>query len=244
MEKVLYEVTLSFTTPVLGLNPADQFSLPFVLSKSKEELEKLEKAIEKETDEEKKAVLIEKAERLRAEIEERESELLSELETRKTIFAKDAEGRLGFYHYQIKGYMKEVAHLFFSEKRGKASLKTLISRYVDIYPSHTDLKASWDKTLVCPFKRNGDYIYVPDGEISRPLRSFSHGQYIVTISQSDVLYPPLELDFKVVVLNGHLTDNDIVDIFKQGENWGMSQWRTARYGRFVLKKVSKIKVKE
>jgi len=249
MDRVLYEVKLSFISPVLGLTPSNQFDLPYVLSKSKEELEKLERMIEKEKDEEKKVVLEERYLRLKTEIEEREIEDLLVNEERKTIFPRDNEGRLGLYHYQLKGYMKEIAGLFLKDKISrKSSLKHIISRYVDIYPPNTDFNTPFEQTLIVPFLRNGDYVTNPDGELTRPLRSFVRNQYIVTISKSDILNPPLEIAFNIVTFPEFITDNDILLIFQHGNYWGISQWRTARYGRFkilnIVKRIIKSKKNE
>jgi len=224
-----YYIRISYLTPVLALNPASDLAQQYIIKKAEKELEKLERQLKRVKDEEQKALIEKEIERLKADLEAKEEMRISEEEqkNRLLIFTRTEDGYLADYHYQIKGFMKEVALHYMS-----GSLKNQISRYVDICP--VEETEDYRKDFFIFYQRNGELIKEPDGLISRSLRSWTYGQYIVTIVWSEMLDIPLEQEFIVKVYAGKLTDKQILDIFTKGEVWGKSSWRGAKYGRFKV----------
>jgi hypothetical protein len=224
-----YYIRISYLTPVLALNPASDLAQQYIVKKAEKELEKLERQLKRVKDEEQKALIEKEIERLKADLEAKEEMRISEEEqkNRLLIFTRTEDGHLADYHYQIKGFMKEVALHYMS-----GSLKNQISRYVDICP--VEETGDYKRDFFIYYKRNGELIKEPDGLISRSLRSWTYGQYIVTIVWSEMLDLPLEQEFVVKVYAGKLTDKQILDIFTKGEVWGKSSWRGAKYGRFKV----------
>ena len=236
-----YYVKISYLTPVLALNPASDLAQQYIIKKAEKELEKLERQLKRIKNEEEKQLIEKEIERIKADLEAKEELRISEEEqkSRLQVFARTEDGYLADYHYQIKGFMKEVAlyHM-------QSGLKNQISRYVDICP--VEETGDYKKDFMIPYLRDGQLIKEPDSLLSRSLRSWTHGQYIVTIVWSEMLDLPLEQEFIVKVYGGKLTDKQILDIFTKGEVWGKSSWRGAKYGRFkvvAFERISGVKKK-
>ena len=242
LDYTIYQVKIKYITPLLGLNPSDNLAQEYLVSKAKKELEKLEKKRERLKNEEEIEIIEKEIERLKTDLEIKEEINLESLRPTKLplkIFARDKEGNFSLYHYQIKGHLKEVAAYFFSGLK----LKNAISRYVDILPANVTLKdveEDWVKGYYIPLARNGEYVKEADDILVRPLRSFVAGQYIVTINQSEILYPPLETAFQIVCWDNRIEETIFKELLEKGEIWGHSEWRTARYGRFKIIEFSKI----
>jgi len=230
-----YYIRISYLTPVLALNPASDLAQQYIIKKAEKELEKLEKQLKRLKNEEQKMLIEKEIERLKADLGVKEEMKVSEEEqkSRLQVFARTEQGYLADYHYQVKGFMKEVALQFFS-----GALKNQISKYVDICP--TEETGDYRKDFFIVYKRNGEPIKEPDSLLSRSLRSWVHGQYIVTIVWSEMLDLPIEQEFIVRVYAGKLTDKQIFDIFAKGEVWGKSAWRSAKYGRFKVVEFERI----
>jgi hypothetical protein len=179
-----------------------------------------------------------------------------EFENKKVkVFLRNKEGALCWSHHQIKGHLKEVVQYRMAE----SWLRNAISRFVDIFPYGWDVEQgiSPEADLI-PILRNGEPIKQPDSILSRPLTSWVGTQRIVTISSSELINPPAELQFRVVIWDIEKKDKiptpeHIQKILSYGIQWGHSGWRTARYGRYVVKefnvvsdakKVKKIVVKK
>jgi hypothetical protein len=224
-----YYVKISYITPVLALNPSSDIAQQYITKKLEKEIEKLEKQLKRAKKEEEKGLIEKELEKLKADLEVKEELRPSEEEQKQRlqIFARNPEGFLASYHYQIKGFLKEVAFHFIQPQ-----LRNFISRYVEIAP----VKETGDyrKDFLIPYKRNGSYIKEPDDLLSRSLRSWTYGQYIVTIVWSEMLDIPLEQEFVIKVYGGKLTDKNLRDILDKGSIWGMSGWRGANYGRFKV----------
>jgi hypothetical protein len=224
-----YYVKISYLTPVLALNPSSDLARQYITKKAEKELEKLEKQLKKAKKEEERMLIEKEIEKIKADLEVKESMKISEEEekSRLQVFARTPDGFLADYHYQVKGFMKEVAMHFM-----QSSLRNLISRYVDIAP--VEEIGDYHKDFFIPYKRKGKLIAEPDNLLSRSLRSWTYGQYIVTIVWSEMLDIPLEQEFIVKVYSEKLTENQLLEIFEKGEIWGKSSWRGAKYGRFKV----------
>jgi hypothetical protein len=253
----IIDVAVEYITPVLGINPVDDIGVAYFEERIKKEIEKIEKKLAKAKDENERQALEMRLERL-------EQELLSmtngegddELENKKVkVFLRNAEGALCWSHHQIKGHMKEIVQYRMAE----TWLRNAISRFVDIFPYGWDVeKGISPEADLIPILRDGEPIKEPDGILSRPLASWVGTQRIVTISSSELINPPAELMFRVVIWDIEKKDKiptpeHIRRILDYGVQWGHSGWRTARYGRYKVrefnvlgddKKVKKITVKK
>jgi len=242
MNYFVYRVGFSYISPILGINPDRDLGKEYVMSKAEKEIEKLEKRLSKVKDDEERRLIEASIERIKADLREKNLEAGDEVvieDLRVMRFARDGEGRLCLYHYQMKGHMKEVASLYLQQ----SVLRNKITRYIDIIPDEIDVEEvlnDWSKGFYIPFKRNGFYIYEPDEVLTRPLRSFIRGQYIITIVSSEVLNPPVEQWFQVVCWGEDIGEGELKRIFDIGMAWGNSGWRSARYGRYRLVHLEKV----
>jgi hypothetical protein len=230
-----YYVKISYITPVLALNPSSDIAQQYIIKKAEKEVEKLEKQLKRTKKEEEKVLIEQEIEKLRKDLEVKEELRPSEEEQKQRlqIFARNPEGYLADYHYQIKGFMKEVAFHYIQPQ-----LRNFISRYVEISP--VEETGDYRKDFFIPYKRNGSFIKEPDDLLSRSLRSWTYGQYIVTIVWSEMLDIPLEQEFIIKIYQNKLTEKNLRDILDIGKVWGKSSWRGAKYGNFEVIEFKKI----
>jgi len=252
----IIDVSIEYITPILGINPVDDIGMAYFEDRIKKEIEKIEKKLTKVKDEEERQTLEMRLERLQQELMAMSSSEDEEFENKKIkVFLRNREGALCWSHHQIKGHLKEVVQYRMSE----TWLRNAISRFVDIFPYQWDIEngISPEADLI-PILRNGEPIRQPDSILSRPLASWVGTQRIVTISSSEMINPPAELRFRVVIWDIEKKDKIptpeyIQKILSYGIQWGHSGWRTARYGRYIVKefnvlgevrKVKKITIKK
>jgi|GEM_PF-6446539 len=232
------DVTIEYITPVLGINPVDDIGVAYFEDRIKKEIEKIEKKLSKVKDEQEREALEIRLERLQQELMAMSSGEDDEFENKKVkVFLRNKEGALCWSHHQIKGHFKEIVQYRMSE----TWLRNAISRFVDIFPYQWGIEngISPEADLI-PILRNGEPIKQPDSVLSRPLASWVGTQRIVTISSSELINPPAELQFRVFIWDIGKKDRIptpeyIRRILEYGIQWGHSGWRTARYGRYVVK---------
>jgi hypothetical protein len=234
----IIDVSIEYITPVLGINPIDDLGVAYFEEKLKKEIEKIEKKLSKVKDEQERETLEMRLERLQQELMAMSSGEDEEFENKKVkVFLRNQEGALCWSHHQIKGHFKEIVQYRMSE----TWLRNAISRFVDIFPYQWDIEngISPEADLI-PILRHGEPIKQPDSILSRPLASWVGTQRIVTISSSEMINPPAELQFRVVIWDIEKKDRIptpeyIRRILEYGVQWGHSGWRTARYGRYTIK---------
>jgi len=249
------DVTIEYITPILGINPVDDLGTAYLEERLRKEIEKTEKKLSKVKDEEERQALEMRLERLQQELMATTNGE-DEFENKKVkVFLRNQDGALCWSHHQIKGHFKEIVQYRMAE----TWLRNAISRFVDIFPYGWDIEQGInpDADLI-PILRNGELIKQPDSILSRPLASWVGTQRIVTISSSEMINPPAELKFRVVIWDIEKKDRIptpeyIRKILSYGIQWGHSGWRTARYGRYTVKefnvlgeekKVKKITIKK
>jgi len=232
------DVTIEYITPILGINPIDDIGLTYFEERIKKEIEKVEKKLSKVKDEEERQALEMRLERLQQELMSiTNNEEDDEFGNKKVkVFLRNKDGALCWSHHQIKGHFKEIVQYRMSE----TWLRNAISRFVDIFPYEWDIEKINPEADLIPILRNGKPIKEPDGVLSRPLASWVGTQRIVTISSSEIINPPAELKFRVVIWDIEKkekkpTAEHIQRILYYGVHWGHSGWRTARYGRYFVK---------
>jgi len=239
------DVTIQYLTPILGINPTDDLGLAYFEEKIKKEIEKIERRMERTTDEKEYEILEARLERLKYALGEAGiNDEDEDIKDRKVkVFLRDKEGNLCWAHHQIKGHLKEIAQYRLSE----SWLRNGISRFVDIFPYGWDVKKNSIKHEAdfIPILRNGKPIKEPDEVISRPLVSWVGLQRIVTIVSSEMINLPAELKFRVIIWDTEKKDkiptpDHIRKILDYGVQWGHSGWRTARYGRYEVKEFNVI----
>ena len=231
------DVAIEYITPILGINPIDDLGVAYFEEKLKKEIEKIEKKLSKVKDEQERETLEMRLERLQQELMAMTNGENDEFENKKIkVFLRNQEGALCWSHHQVKGHLKEVVQYRMSE----TWLRNAISRFVDIFPYGWDIEKISPEADLIPILRNGAPIKQPDSVLSRPLTSWVGSQRIVTISSSEVINPPAELKFRVVIWDIDKKDkiptpDHIQKILNYGVQWGHSGWRTARYGRYKIK---------
>jgi len=218
---------------VLGTQPASASILEsYIRSKLDKEIRKIEKALDKAKSAEEREILQEKLEILKKE--RQEETIVPDVTERVTVFARDKEGYLCILNYQILGYYKEMAQNFL-----KAGFKNKFSKYVDV-------RATLDSRYrECYLMRNGERLNNADYLLERPLRAYTPSGYIVSIVASEAVEPPVELEFYTVVLGEKslhgITDKVLKELLELGrEKGGISQWRTAGYGKFEVVEFRKV----
>ena len=236
------DVAIEYITPILGINPIDDLGTAYFEERIKKEIEKTEKKLSKVKDEEERQALEMRLERLQQELVSM-TDGEDEFENKKVkVFLRNKEGALCWSHHQIKGHFKEIVQYRLSE----TWLWNAISRFVDIFPYGWDIeKGISPEADLIPILRGGEPIRQPDSILSRPLASWGGTQRIVTISSSEMINPPAELMFRVVIWDIEKKDKiptpeHIQKILSYGVQWGHSGWRTARYGRYVVKEFNVI----
>jgi len=142
-----YYVKISYITPVLALNPSSDIAQQYIIKKAEKELEKLERQLKRTKKEEEKILIEQEIERLRKDLETKEELKPSEEEQKQRlqIFARTPDGYLADYHYQIKGFMKEVAFHYIQPQ-----LRNFISRYVEVSPVQET--GDYRKDFFIPYK--------------------------------------------------------------------------------------------
>ena len=241
MNPTIIDVTIEYITPVLGINPTDDMSVLYFEEKIKKEIEKIEKKLNRAKDEAEREALEMRLERLQQELMSMSSDI-DDLENKKVkIFLRNSEGALCWSHHQIKGHLKEIAQYRMPE----TWLRNALSRFVDIFPYEWDIDTQGinPKSALIPILRNKKPIKQPDEVLARPLASWVGMQRIVTIVSSEVINLPAELKFRVVIWNVEKKDKiptpeHIRKILSYGVQWGHSGWRSARYGRYIVKEFS------
>jgi hypothetical protein len=252
----IIDVAIEYVTPILGINPIDDLGIAYFEERIKKEIEKTEKKLSKVKDEEERQALEMRLERLQQELMSITSGEDDEFENKKVkVFLRNCEGALCWSHHQIKGHFKEIVQYRMAE----TWLRNAISRFVDIFPHGWNIEEGIRPYAdLIPILRDGEPIKQPDTILSRPLASWVGTQRIVTISSSELIYPPAELMFRVVIWDIEKKDKiptpeHIRKILSYGIQWGHSGWRTARYGRYVVKefnvvgeekKIKKIAIKK
>jgi hypothetical protein len=234
----IIDISIEYITPVLGMSPLDDLGASYLEERIRKEIEKIEKKLTKAKTEEEQQALEMRLERLQQELISVTNSEDDEFENRKIkVFLRNQEGDLCWGHYQVKGHLKEVAQYRMAE----TWLRNAISRFVDIFPYGWDIERgiSPEADLI-PILRNGEPIKQPDSIFSRPLTSWVGAQRIVTISSSEIINPPAEIMFRVVIWDVEKKDKiptseHIRKILDYGIQWGHSGWRTARYGRYIVK---------
>lgn len=225
IEKTVYHIKIKFIEPVLGSQPGKASLVErYIRSKLHNEIEKLEKKIQKTKDYDERKILEEKLALLQRDADE--EPLHIDAEDRLTVFPRSPEGFLSLLNYQILGFFKETANSYI-----ESGMKNKFSRYADVRAS---LNGNY---RFCLFKREGKPITEPDFILERPLRAFAGGQYIVSIIASETLQPPIEVEFYLVVLGNvqkhNITEKLIKTCLEVGrEKGGISQWRNAGFGKF------------
>jgi hypothetical protein len=232
------DVSITYITPILGINPIDDIGTAYFEERIKKEIEKIEKKLSKVKDDNERQALEMRLERLQQELMGMTNGEEDEFENKKVkVFLRNQEGALCWSHHQVKGHLKEIVQYRMSE----SWLRNAISRFVDIFPYGWDIERgiSSEADLI-PILRNGEPIKQPDSILSRPLTSWVGTQRIVTISSSELINLPAELQFRVVIWDIEKKDKiptpeHIQKILSYGIQWGHSGWRTARYGRYEVK---------
>jgi len=251
------DIAVEYITPILGINPVDDIGMAYLEERLKKEIERIEKKLTKVKDEQEKEALEMRLERLQQELmATTNGEEDDEFGNKKIkVFLRNKDGALCWSHHQIKGHFKEIVQYRMSE----TWLRNAISRFVDIFPYQYPIEQGINPEAdLIPILRNGEIIKQPDSVLSRPLASWVGTQRIVTISSSEMINPPAELKFRVVIWDIEKKDKiptpeHIRRILEYGIQWGHSGWRTARYGRYTVKefnvlgeerKVKKITIKK
>lgn len=198
----------------------------YIKSKLVKEIEKLEKALSKAKDPEEITAIEEKLAALNRDLGSQT--VLPDATDRITVFARSPEGYLCLLNYQILGYYKETAQNFL-----ESGMKNKFSRYVDV---RATMGTRYREVYLL---RDDKPLTEPDGILERPLRAFVSGQYIVSIAGSEMVKPPVTIEFYTVVLGPKqkhgITLDTIRTLLEIGrEKGGISQWRNAGFGKFEL----------
>jgi hypothetical protein len=233
----IIDVVIEYITPILGINPVDDLGAIYFEERIKKEIEKIEKKLSKVKDEEERQTLEMRLERLQQELMAMTNNEDNEFENKRIkVFLRNQDGALCWGHHQIKGHLKEIVQYRMAE----TWLRNAISRFVDIFPWEWNIECISPEADLIPILRNGKPIKQPDAILSRPLTSWVGTQRIVTISSSEMINPPAELKFRIIIWDIEKKDKiptpeHIQKILNYGIQWGHSGWRTARYGRYVVK---------
>lgn len=144
--------------------------------------------------------------------------------TGKMIFRVDPESKAKiFLMHQIKGFLKAAC----SSVLGKeiTSYKSKIDRLIFVTP------------LRIPLKKNGEIITALELPLNeRPLSAQTmQGPRVTLVSSEELAECTVDFQLEVLPLGEKDFDQETLDyIFQYGQYSGISQWRSAGYGRFTF----------
>jgi len=150
----------------------------------------------------------------------------------KTVFYKDKEGNPMYHDHQIKGFFKAAAGVCYRigkerEKEGEKykyklpAFKSVINQNVFTYPEWMHINIP-----------EGEKI----GELQRPLRASTAQGERVSLANSEMVPSGSECIFEVLVLQESLLPF-VREWLDYGKYSGISQWRSASYGRFLYEEL-------
>lgn len=156
---------------------------------------------------------------------ERETETIPPIpfdeQTGRMVFRVDPKTNAKiFLMHQIKGFLKE-------------STRTVLGKEITAFASKIDRLIHVSPERI-PLTRNGKPVTEADGPNERPLRAQTpQGPRVTLVSSEELADCTVEFTLEVLPLAQNDFDDDILDyIFQYGAYSGISQWRSAGYGRF------------
>ena len=151
-------------------------------------------------------------------------------ELRITVFPADARG-LHLWDYQFKGMLKAAAKATGARVAGRKAATTA-SAASEIQTKLWVFSSTGDRVI--PLTRDGKRIAAADDLLSRPIRAETPRGPVVTVTTSEVLYPPIEADLLVLgIRGGRITRDILTELLSFGAFEGMGQWRSSGLGRFL-----------
>jgi hypothetical protein len=144
--------------------------------------------------------------------------LPDEIENKTTVFHRDANGRPCLFDYQVKGMLKNSAKNF-SKALGFSGLRSKVVNFVFVNPRRID--------LIVPEMREM-------GHRERPLLADTAQGPRVALARSEELPAGTFFYCTLKVYEaGKITEEVLRDLLAYGEDCGIGQWRTAKWGSFT-----------
>ena len=144
-------------------------------------------------------------------------------QTGKMIFRVDPKTNAKiFAMHQIKGYLKE-------------GCKNTLASEISAYRSKIDSMIHVSPDII-PLMKNGQAVTEADGLNERPLRAQTlQGPRVTLVSSEELIGCHVEFVVEVLpVAMKEFHKHSLDYIFQYGQYSGISQWRSAGYGRFIF----------
>jgi hypothetical protein len=164
---------------------------------------------------------------------EEEDEMLGNLDERGlTVFLRDAEeDYMLMLNYMIRGYFKGSLEAMVAQT-GVKQPRSKVDRFLMVSPRKL------------PITRNGKKIYEEDSQLERPLRAETMKGPRVSLTASEMIDLPWEIEFEVMLLpnptsksSTALTWENVEDALEYGKFQGLGQWRTGGNGTFEWERI-------
>lgn len=142
-----------------------------------------------------------------------------------TVFRRNKTGLI-LMDFMARGFLKESATAI----SGTWGVNSKIDKWIHVQERQI------------PLLRNGVQIEKPDDIFERPLRAMTMQGPRVALAASEIIKPPVEFSFHMLLLplglddkKGKLSFEEILSWLEYGILNGFGQWRSGGYGRFVGK---------
>jgi len=150
---------------------------------------------------------------------EDEVDIIEEEERGITGFFRDENNYIYFMDYQIRGFIKKAANTLKDIVNIKA-LKSKISSFLFVFPR----KVFIQKEI--------------DGQLERPLRGMTAKGERISLAASEMVKEGVTILIEIHLLPHKELSWDIIEqLFDYGVYEGISQWRSASYGRFTWERI-------
>lgn len=144
-----------------------------------------------------------------------------------TVFARNEKGEVCWMSHHIKGYFKE-AFSALKDQLGIANIKGKVDTLIFVEPHFIPIKRS-----------DGTTITEPDGRLERTLRANTMQGPKTALQSSEKIETPWQIEIEISLIPNQgtpkskpVTWDAIETALEYGAYYGISQWRSAGYGRF------------
>ena len=167
------------------------------------------------------------------ELAEEEDAMLGNLDERGlTVFLRNEEDdSLMMLNYMVRGFFKGSLEAMVAQT-GVKQPRSKVDRYLMVGPRRIVIK------------RDGEPVYEEDDQLERPLRAETMQGPRVTLTASEQIDLPWEIDIEVMLLpnaetklSKALTWENVEDALDYGAFQGLGQWRTGGNGCFTWERV-------
>jgi hypothetical protein len=138
------------------------------------------------------------------------------IENKTTVFHRDDKGQPILFDYQVKGFLKNAAKNF-NGLDGVEGLRSKVVNFIFVSPRKISLNV------------NGNGM----SHLERPLQAETMQGPRIALARSEMLPAGTYFYCRLKVYDqAKITEEMLEELLSYGEDMGIGQWRTAKYGSF------------